>query len=142
MSIPLNATEYMFQGEGITASFFPGGAGGPLVEGRPETHFFYQDNHLSKAFGQADVDIQQIDNVCALVSVVLVEGQFDDGPITTFTVLVPSIGVVMDSPLSFKTKSITTVQAATYVQRQVFPALQTYKVDHLEGTASVHALPE
>jgi hypothetical protein len=107
----------------------------------PETFFVYQDNHLSKTFGQADVDIQQIDNVAALVSVVLVESPISGGPVTTFTVLVPSVGVTEDSPQSFKTKSVTTVQAATLVQRQVFPALQTYKVEHLDGTASVHALP-
>ena len=142
MSIPLDATEYTFQGEGITASFFPKGAGGPIIEGRPEVFFVYQDHHLSKTFGQADVEIQQIDNVGALVSVVLVKSSISGGPITTFTVLVPSVGVTGDSPQSFKTKSITTVQAATLVQRLVFPALQTYKVEHLDGTASVHALPQ
>ena len=141
MSIPLDATEYTFQGDGITASFFPKGAGGPIIEGRPEIFFVYQDHHLSKTFGQAGVDIQQIDNVGALVSVVLVEGPISGGPVTTFTVLVPSVGVTEDSPQSFKTKLITTLQAATLVQRQVFPALQTYKVEHLDGTASVHALP-
>ncbi len=142
MSIPLDATEYTFQGEGITASFFPKGAGGPIIEGRPEVFFVYQDHHLSKTFGQADVEIQQIDNVGALVSVVLVKSSISGGPITTFTVLVPSVGVTGGSPQSFKTKSITTVQAATLVQRLVFPALQTYKVEHLDGTASVHALPQ
>jgi len=142
MSIPLDATEYTFQGEGITASFFPNGAGGPLVEGRPETFFAYHDHHLSEAFGRADVDIQQIDNVGALVSVVLVKSPIAGGPVTTFTVLVPSVGVTQGSPQSFKTKSVTTVQAATLVERQVFPALQTYKVEHLDGTASVHALPD
>ncbi len=141
MSIPLDATEYTFQGDGITASFFPRGAGGPVIEGRPETFFVYQDHHLSKTFGQAGVDIQQIDNVGALVSVVLVESPVSGGPVTTFTVLVPSVGVTEGSPQSFKTKSVTTIQAATLVARQVFPALQTYKVEHLDGTASVHALP-
>jgi len=141
MPIPLDATEYTFQGEGITASFFPNGAGGPVIEGEPETFFVYQDHHLSKTFGQADVDIQQINNVAALVSVVLAESPFAGGPVTTFTVLVPSVGVTDDSPQSFKTKSVTTVQAATLVHRLVFPALQTYKVEHLDGTASVHALP-
>ncbi len=141
MSIPLDATEYTFQGDGITASFFPRGAGGPIIEGRPETFFVYQDHHLSKTFGQAGVDIQQIDNVGALVSVVLVESPVSGGPVTTFTVLVPSVGVTEGSPQSFKTKSVTTIQAATLVARQVFPALQTYKVEHLDGTASVHALP-
>lgn len=142
MSIPLDATEYTFQGEGITASFFPKGAGGPIIEGRPEVFFVYQDHHLSETFGQADVEIQQIDNVGALVSVVLVKSPILGGPITTFTVLVPSLGVSGDSPQSFRTKSITTVQAATLVQRLVFPALQTYKVENLDGTASVHALPQ
>jgi hypothetical protein len=142
MSIPLDATEYTFQGEGITASFFPKGAGGPIIEGRPEVLFVYQDHHLSETFGQADVEIQQIDNVGALVSVVLVKSPISGGPVTTFTVLVPSVGVAGDSPQSFKTKSITTVQAATLVQRLVFPALQTYKVENLDGTASVHALPQ
>jgi hypothetical protein len=141
MSIQLNATEYTFQGDGITASFYPRGAGGPIIEGRPETFFVYQDHHLSKTFGQASVDIQQINNVGALVSVVLVESPIAGGPVTTFTVLVPSVGVTEESPQSFKTKSVTTVQAATLVARQVFPALQTYKVEHLDGTASVHALP-
>ena len=74
MSITLDATEYTFQGEGITASFYPKGAGGPIIEGKPETFFVYQDHHLSKTFGQA----------------------------------------------------------ATLVQRLVFPALQTYKVEHLD----------
>ena len=142
MSIPLDATEYTFQGEGITASFFPKGAGGPIIEGRPETFFVYQDHHLSKTFGQADVDVQQIDNVGALVSVVLVKSPIAGSPVTTFTVLVPSVGVTQGSPQSFKTKSVTTVQAATLVERQVFPALQTYKVEHLDGTASVHPLPD
>lgn len=142
MSIPLDATEYTFQGEGITASFFPKGAGGPIIEGRPEVFFVYQDHHLSKTFGQADVEVQQIDNVGAFVSVVLVKSSISGGPITTFTVLVPSVGVTGDSPQSFKTKSITTVQAAILVQRLVFPALQTYKVEHLDGTASVHPLPQ
>ena len=142
MSISLDATEYTFQGEGITASFFPGGAGGPIIEGVPETFFVYQDHHLSKTLGQADVSVQQIDNVGALVSVVLIKGPLLGGPVTTFTVLVPAVGVIEGSPQSFKTKSITTVQAATLVQRTVFPALQTYKVEHLDGTASVHPLPE
>ena len=142
MSIPLNATEYIFQGEDLTASFFPGGSGGPIIEGETEVFFTYQDSHLSKAFGQADVDIQQIRNVGALVSVVLVESQIADGPVTTFTVLVPSIGVTQDSPQSFRTKSITTVQAATLVKLQAFPALQTYKVEHLDGAANMHPVAD
>ena len=141
MSIPLDATEYTFQGEGITASFFPEGSGGPIVEGQTEVFFVYQDHHLSKTFGQADVDIQEIGNVGKLVSVVLSESPISGAPITTFTVLVPAVGVAENSSQSFKTKSITTVQAATLVPRLVFPALQTYKVDHLDGAASVHALP-
>ena len=72
----------------------------------------------------------------ALVSVRLVKSHFDGGPITTFTVLVPTVGVEPGSPQTFKTKSITTIQAATYMERQLFPALQTYKVDNLDGTAS------
>jgi hypothetical protein len=144
MATGLNATEYMFQGEGITASYFPGGAGGPIIEGRPETYFTYQDHHMAKAFGEQDVDVEQIENVGALISVTLAkEDPFAlGGPaVTTFTVIVPTMGVTGDSPQSFKTKSITTIQAAVYVERLAFPALQTYKVDHLDGTASVHALP-
>jgi hypothetical protein len=146
MGVSLNATEYTFQGEGITASYFPGGAGGPLIQGTPETFFSYQDHHMRKAFGEQDVDVKQIENVGALVSVALVK---EDGfalggdAITTFTVIVPAMGVTEGSPQSFKTKSITTAQAAVFVERQVFPALQTYKVDHLDGTASVWAaLPD
>ena len=82
MSITLDATEYTFQGEGITASFYPKGAGGLIIEGKTETFFVYQDHHLSKTFGQAEVDIQQIDNVGALVSVVLVESAISGGPVT------------------------------------------------------------
>ena len=141
MTVRLDATEYMFQGEGITASYFPGGAGGPLAEGRPETFFTYQDHHRAKAFGEQDVDVTQIENVGALVSVALVKSELEGGPITTFTVFVPALGVTGESPQNFKTKSITTVQAATYVAREVFPPLQTYKVDHLDGTASVHPRP-
>lgn len=143
MASALNATEYTFQGEGITASYFPRGAGGPPVQGRPETFFAYQDHHMQKSFGEQDVDVEQIENVGALISVALVrEDDFalGGGAITTFTVLVPAMGVTEGSPQSFKTKSITTVQAAVFVQREAFPALQTYKVDHLEGTASVWAV--
>ncbi len=144
MVVGLNATEYMFQGEGITASYFPEGAGGPISEGGTETYFTYQDHHMAKAFGEQDVDVKQIENVGALISVTLVKGSgfaLGGGAITTFTVIVPAMGVTDDSPQSFKTKSITTVQAASYVERLAFPALQTYKVDHLDGTASVHARP-
>jgi hypothetical protein len=143
MTGALDATEYRFQGEGITASYFPGGAGGPLVQGRPETYFIYQDHHVSKAFGVQDIDVKQIDNVGVLVSVPLAkEDVFAlGGPaVTTFTVIVPAMGVTEGSPQSFKTKSITTVQAAVYVERLAFPALQTYKVDHLDGTATVWAV--
>jgi hypothetical protein len=136
MPIELDATEYTFHGEGIRASYFPGGAGGPLIQGRPEMFFSYQDHHRSLVFGQADVDVQQIENVGALVSVKLFQSEIGGGPVTTFTVLVPAVGVEPGSPQTFKTKSITTIQAATYVERQLFPALQTYKVDHLHGTAS------
>jgi hypothetical protein len=142
MVVALNATEYAFQGEGITASYFPHGAGGPLRAGQPETFFTYQDYHMSKAFGDQDVDVKQIENVGALISVALVkEGGFalGGGAITTFTVIVPAMGVTEDSPQRFKTKSVTTIQAAVYVERLAFPALQTYKVDHLDGTASVWA---
>ncbi|HTZ22720.1 MAG TPA: hypothetical protein VMC83_01880 [Streptosporangiaceae bacterium] len=145
MAVALNATEYMFQGEGITASYFPGGAGGPITEGGTETYFTYQDHHMAKAFGQQDIAVNQIEDVGALISVPLVkEDSFalGGGAVTTFTVIVPAMGVTADSPQSFKTKSITTVQAAVYVERLAFPALQTYKVDHLDGTASIHALPE
>jgi hypothetical protein len=142
MGAALNATEYTFRGEGITASYYPQGAGGPLVQGRPETFFTYQDHHMCKAFGEQDVTVTQVENVGALVSVPIVkEGGFALGgdAVTTFTVIVPAMGVAEGSPQNFKTKSITTVQAAVYVERLVFPALQTYKVDHLEGTASVWA---
>jgi hypothetical protein len=142
MAVALNATEYKFQGEGITASYFPNGAGGPPIQGTPETFFTYQDHHISKAFGQQDVDVKQVENVGALVSVPLAkEDVFAlGGPaITTFTVIVPAMGVTGESPQNFKTKSITTIQAAVYVERLAFPALQTYKVDHLDGTASVWA---
>ena len=142
MAAELNATEYRFHGEGITASYFPGGAGGPLVQGQPETFFAYHDHHMHKSFGQQDVNVEQIENVGALVSVTLAKE--DDfalgGPaVTTFTVIVPSMGVTEGSPQSFKTKSITTIQAAVFVARLQFPALQSYKVDHLEGTATVWA---
>jgi hypothetical protein len=141
MPVSLNATEYTFQGEGIVASYFPGGAGGPIIEGRPEIFFSYHDHHHSKVFGREDVAIQQVENVGTLISVKLAESEYDGGPVTTFTVLVPAVGVVQGSPQTFKTKSITTVQAASHVELQVFPPRQTYKVDHLDGTASVHALP-
>jgi hypothetical protein len=141
MIVRLDATEYVFRGEGITASYFPGGAGGPLVQGSPEIFFTYQDHHMSRAFGEQDIDIKQIANVGALISVALAKSELEGGPVTTFTVIVPAVGVTGDSPQNFKTKGITTVQAASYVEREAFPALQTYKVDHLDGTASMHALP-
>jgi hypothetical protein len=141
MAIPLTATQYTFQGDGITASYFPGGAGGPIVEGRPEIFFSYQDSHQSKTFGEADVSVTDIDNVGAFVSVILVASEIAGGPITTFTVIVPSMGVSEVAPQSFKTKGITTVQGATLVEREIFPPLQSYKVEHLDGAASVHPVP-
>jgi hypothetical protein len=140
MPIELDATEYTFQGEGIAASYYPGGAGGPETQGRPEMFFSYQDHHRSMVFGEEDVDVEQIDAVGALVSVRLVQSRLDGDPVTTFTVLVPAVGVEPGSPQTFKTKSITTIQAATYVQRQLHPALQTYKVDNLDGTANKWAV--
>jgi len=93
MTVQLGATEYMFQGEGITASYFPGGADGPLVEGRPETFFAYQDHHTAKSFGEQDVNVTQIENVGALISVALVRSELEGSPVTTFTVFVPAVGV-------------------------------------------------
>jgi preprotein translocase subunit SecF len=48
---------------------------------------------MSKAFGDQDVDVKQIENVGALISVALVkEGVFalGGGAMTTFTVIVPA----------------------------------------------------
>jgi hypothetical protein len=140
MPIEPDATEYTFQGESIAASYYPGGAGGPEIQGRPEMSFSYQDHHRSMVFGEEDVDVEQIDAVGALVSVRLVQSRLDGDRVTTFTVLVPAVGVEPGSPQTFKTKSITTIQAATYVQRQLHPALQTYKVDNLDGTANKWAV--
>ena len=141
MIVSLDATQYMFQGERLTASYFPGGAGGPLAQGSPETFFTYQDHYVSKAFGEQDVDVKQIENVGALISVALAGSEPEGGPITTFTVIVPAVGVTADSPQNFETESITTVQAASCADKEAFPALQTYKVDRLDGTASIHPLP-
>ena len=122
----------------------PGWCRRPDLEGGTDPFFIYQDHHIVKAFGEQDVDVQQIENVGALISVALAkEDLFALGgaAVTTFRVVVPAMGVTEDSPQNFKTKSITTIQAAIYVERLAFPALQTYKVDHLDGTANVHARP-
>jgi hypothetical protein len=44
-------------------------------------------------------------------------------------------------PRSSSKGPITTVQAASYVETEAFPALHTYKVDSLDGTATKRALP-
>ncbi len=131
--------EYTFQGDGIRASYVPGGAGPITPQGA--VVFSYQDSHLSKTFNKAETVVTELDGVATLVTVVLNRNDISHAQ-TSFTVLIPSVGVASGSPQSFKTKGITTLQGATLVQRTVYPALQTYKVEQLEGTASLSAIPQ
>ena len=103
--------------------------------------FSYQDSHTSKTFNKAETVETPIDGVGTLVTVVLTENPISHSH-TSFSVLVPGVGVASGSPQTFRTKGITTVQGATLVVRTVFPALQTYKVEQLSGTASLADLPD
>jgi hypothetical protein len=134
-----DADEYTFHGDGIHATYFPEGSG-PLTQ-QGAVVFSYQDTHLSKTFNKAETVVTQVDGVASLVTVVLNRNDISHAQ-TSFTVLIPSVGVERGSPQSFKTKGITTVEGATLVQRTVFPALQTYKVEQLDGTASLSAIAE
>jgi hypothetical protein len=60
---------------------------------------------------------------------------------TSFSVLVPDIGVDVNQAQTFHTKAITTAEGATLVKLLTFPALQTYKVEHLLGTARIVEIP-
>ena len=132
------ANEYTFHGDGILASYFPDGTG-PVTE-QGLLFFSYQDSHLSKTFNKAETEVTQVPGVATFVTVVLVRNNISHAQ-TSFTVLVPLVGVERGSPQSFRTAAITTIEGATLVQRQVFPALQTYKIEQLEGTASLVELP-
>ena len=134
-----DANEYTFQGDGIRASYFPDGTGPVTQQGL--VFFSYQDSHLSKTFNKSETLVTQVSGVATLVTVVLVRNDISHAQ-TSFTVLIPSVGVERGAPQTFKTTGITTVEGATLVQRQVFPALQTYKVEQLEGTASLVLLPD
>lgn len=136
MSIELTATEYVFQGHGITATYYPKGPGGPIVAGKEKYWFVYQDHHQTRTFTEDEVTVTQIDNVAAVVSVQLAAGLLEGSPVTTFSVYVPAVGVNDSAPQTFRTIAVTTIQAAALVQRDLFPARQTYTVDHLTGTAS------
>ena len=134
-----NPNEYSFQGDGIHAAYFPQGSGPIGPEGA--VFFSYQDSHTSKTFNKAETVETTIDGVGTLVTVVLTENPISHSH-TSFSVLVPEVGVAAGSPQTFRTKGITTVQGATLVVRTVFPALQTYKVEQLSGTASLALLPD
>lgn len=134
-----DADEYTFHGDGIHATYFPEGSG-PITQ-QGAVVFSYQDSHLSKTFNQAETVVTEVDGIASLVTVVLNRNDISHAQ-TSFTVLIPSVGVDRGSPQSFKTKGITTVKGATLVQRTVFPALQTYKVEQLDGTASLSAISD
>jgi hypothetical protein len=125
-----NANEFTFQGDGIHADYFPEGKG-PIA-----VFFSYQDKHISKTFDRAETLETPISGLGTVVTVVLTDNPVTHA-LTSFSVLVPSVGVATGSPQTFKTKGITTVQGATLVERLVFPALQTYKEEDLQGTASL-----
>ena len=133
-----NPNEYSFQGDGIHAAYFPQGSGPIGPQGA--VFFSYQDSHTSKTFNKAETVETPIDGVGSLVTVVLTRTISHSH--TSFSVLVPGVGVASGSPQTFRTKGITTVQGATLVVRTVFPALQTYKVEQLSGTASLADLPD
>lgn len=134
-----DANEYTFQGDGIHATYFPEGSG-PLTQ-QGAVVFSYQDTHLSKTFNKAETVVTEVEGVASFVTVVLNRNDISHAQ-TSFTVLIPSVGVERGAPQSFKTKGITVVQGATLVQRTVFPALQTYKVEQLDGTATLSAIAE
>ena len=50
---------------------------------------------------------------------------------------IPDVGVDVNEAQTFHTKAITAAEGATLVKLLTFPALQTYKVEHLFGTARI-----
>ncbi len=96
-----NPNEYSFQGDGIHAAYFPQGSGPIGPEGA--VFFSYQDSHTSKTFNKAETVETTIDGVGTLVTVVLTENPISHSH-TSFSVLVPEVGVAAGSPQTFRTK--------------------------------------
>jgi hypothetical protein len=130
--------EYTFQGDGIQASYIPGGAGPATADGL--VTFTYTDSHQSKVFRGAETTVTRLPGMGQLVSVVLTANPISHAQ-TSFSVLVPDVGVDVNAAQTFHTKGITTAEGATLVKLLTFPALQTYKVEHLLGTARIVEIP-
>jgi hypothetical protein len=133
-----DANEYTFQGDGIHASWIPGGAGPATTDGL--VTFTYTDSHQSKVFRGGETSVTSLPGLGRLVTVVLADNAVSHAQ-TSFSVLVPDIGVDVNQAQTFHTKAITTAEGATLVKLLTFPALQTYKVEHLLGTARIVEIP-
>jgi hypothetical protein len=131
--------EYTFQGDGIQASYIPGGAGPATTDGL--VTFTYTDSHQSKTFRTDETTVTTLPGMGRLVTVVLTSNPISHTQ-TTFSVLLPAVGVDVNTPQTFHTKGITTATGQTLVVRPTFPALQSYKVEHLLGTARIVAIPD
>jgi hypothetical protein len=115
----LDATEYLFQGEGITASYFPGG-GRPADSRQPgDVLYLYRSPYVAGVLVSRTLISSKSKMSARLSQSLLSKANPEGGPITTFTVIVPAVGATGDSPQNFKTKSIT---GSSMLAGVVFPA--------------------
>lgn len=117
---------YQLQGRTIHVSYSTSG-----IDGQP--HFTYQDTTQTLSFRGQDIRVVESD-LGQVVSVSL-RRTIDSGS-TSFSVIIPRVGLVDGHPANITTQGITTVHRFSVVPLFMRGQLDTYSYARLVGTAS------
>lgn len=115
---------------------------GPIVIGYSRTSFAgvplfsYKDAELDLNFSGEDITRQDTP-LGELVTVTLENLVPADGPLRTFTLLVPKIRLRMGDQVSFDTLGIETIDSSAGFGPPTPSALQTYRSHQLQGVATI-----
>jgi hypothetical protein len=115
---------------------------GPIVIGYSRTTFIgvpqlsYKDAELDLNFSGDDITGQDtfLGEIITVTLENLVPG---DGPLRTFTLLVPKIRLRMGDQVLFDTLGIETIDSSAGFSPQSSRALQTYRSHRLQGVATL-----
>ncbi len=99
-----------------------------------EPRFSYKDGELNLNFSGKDI-AQQDTPLGEIVTVTLENLVPVDGPLRTFTLLVPKIRLRMGDPVAFDTLGIETITSAGRFVPPSPRVLQTYRSHQLQGVA-------
>jgi hypothetical protein len=129
--------QYHLHGHHIAVSYYPDGLPPSVITPDGPTFLSYHDAHRSRAFGRDELDLVAVPGLGTVVTITL-SADIDLGS-TTFSLVLPRVGLADASSASIHVDAITTLHKGHV---RLVGQDETYTVTQLVGTASSGPLPQ